>query len=202
MGRTQRTGWLVAGTLMTLGGVGLLFSAFWSLPRPSPAEVLLPTSVLLQQPEPAATAVVTLVVHVAGAVLAPGVYELPAHTRIADAVAAAGGLRPDADAASINLAAYLQDAQQIYVPVIGTTDRAAADAARPPVAAAPFTVDLNTASVAELDQLPGVGPVLAQRIIDYREQHGPFQQVEDLKQVPGIGEALLAEIAPHAQITP
>ncbi len=69
-------------------------------------------------------------------------------------------------------------------------------------AAAPFIVDVNTASVEELDQLPGVGPVLARRIVEYREQHGPFQRMDDLKQVPGIGAALLAEIAMHVRVSP
>jgi competence protein ComEA len=134
-----------------------------------------------------------LVVHVAGAVAAPGVYQLPAGTRVDGAVAVAGGPTSDADPSLLNLAAPVVDGERVYVPRAGESipppparPVAAADAATP---AGP--VDLNRATVSELDTLPGVGPATAQAIVDHREQHGPFATVEDLEAVRGIGPAKL-----------
>ena len=131
----------------------------------------------------------TLIVHVAGWVKRPGLVELASGGRVADAVAAAGGALPGADLSALNLAAPLRDGDQIRVPAPG---EAAAMGSAGGDADAP--VDVNRASAAELERLPGVGPVLAQRIVDYREEHGPFATAEDLLDVPGIGEAKLAEL--------
>jgi len=130
-----------------------------------------------------------VVVHVVGAVRRPGVYRLGYGKRVADAVARAGGLARRADAAAVNLAAPLADGQQVVVPVRG---RAGAGAAAGGGAAGP--VHLNTASAEELDELPGVGPVTAQKIVDFREQHGPFGSADELDAVPGIGPARLDDL--------
>jgi competence protein ComEA len=142
-----------------------------------------------------------VVVHVAGAVARPGVQRLVGGDRVIDAVDAAGGAVPDADLGRINLAAPLVDGQQIYVPrvgevpppavggtgAIGTTAGGTATAPGQPV-------NLNTASAAELETLPGVGPTTAAAIIAHRETNGPFTAVDQLLDVRGIGDAKLAQL--------
>jgi competence protein ComEA len=135
----------------------------------------------------------TVVVSVVGLVKKPGLVTLTNGARVADAIDAAGGLLPKADPASVNLAAVVADGQQVAVGV-----PAAAGAALPGSTSADGgggAVNLNSADVAALDGLPGIGPVLAQRIVDYRGQHGPFGRVDDLLDVPGIGPAILAHLA-------
>jgi competence protein ComEA len=133
----------------------------------------------------------TVVVSVVGSVVRPGLVTLPSGSRVAAAVAAAGGLGPDGDPASVNLAAVVTDGQQIVVGVPGGAGGGAAGGA---ATAAGGKLDLNAATAAELDALPGVGPVLAQRIVDYRD-HKPFTSVDQLDDVPGIGPARAAELA-------
>ncbi len=131
----------------------------------------------------------TVTVSVVGQVARPGLVALPHGARVADAVAAAGGLLPGTDPAAVNLAAVVSDGQQIAVGVPG--------AAAPGAPAAPAgngRVSLNTATAAELDVLPGIGPVLAQRIVDHRAENGPFTSVEQLDDVPGIGPAISDEL--------
>ncbi|MGY1631213.1 ComEA family DNA-binding protein [Geodermatophilus sp. SYSU D01186] len=140
----------------------------------------------------AADSSATAVVAVVGLVARPGLVVVPEGARVADAVAAAGGLLPEADPASINLAAVVADGQQIAVGVPGAVS---GGAAAPGVAPAAGQVDLNTATAADLDALPGIGPVLAQRIVDHRAQQGRFTSVEQLDDVPGIGPATYAEVA-------
>jgi competence protein ComEA len=134
-----------------------------------------------------------VVVSVVGLVARPGLVTLPSGSRVADAVAAAGGLRPEAEPGSVNLAAVVADGQQIAVGL----PAAVAGASAPSSGGAPASgpVNLNSATVADLDALPGVGPVLAQRIIDYRTQQGRFTSVDQLDDVPGIGPALYARLA-------
>ena len=138
-----------------------------------------------------------LVVHVAGAVRHPGVYRLRAGARVADAVRRAGGARRRADLGAVNLAAELQDGRQVLVPL-------RARAGGPPVAgAAPapgVPLDLNTATVEQLDELDGIGPATAQQIVAYREAHGGFGSVEELDQVPGIGETRLAALREKVRV--
>lgn len=128
-----------------------------------------------------------LTVHVTGAVARPGLVTVGAGSRVADAVAAAGGLTPDAAVEGLNLAAPLRDGLQVVVPTEAK-----------PSSAAGGLVSLSAASVAELTALPGVGPVLAQRIVDYRARNGPFAEFEDLLGVPGIGEAKLSALRDSA----
>jgi competence protein ComEA len=130
-----------------------------------------------------------VVVHVVGAVRQPGLYRLARGTRVADAVARAGGATAKAELALINLAALVSDGQQIVVP------------ARAPPGSAPAAGDvaggpvhLNSATIEQLDALPGVGPVTAQKIVDYREKHGAFSSVRELDAIPGIGPARLEQL--------
>ncbi len=123
-------------------------------------------------------------VHVAGWVLSPGVVQVPEGSIVADAVEAAGGLRPGAVVEGINLAAPVRPGDQIVVPGPRTASVEGNDP----------RVSLNRATAEELEALPGVGPVLAERIVTYREQNGPFTEIEDLLDVPGIGEAILASL--------
>lgn len=126
-----------------------------------------------------------VVVHVVGQVLQPGLVHLPAGARLADAIDAAGGAGPEADLAAINLARVLTDGEQVVVPRPGEQPQSAGAAGADPA------IDLNTAATADLDTLPGIGPVLAQRIVDWRTEHGAFTAVDELAEVRGIGSSVL-----------
>jgi competence protein ComEA len=137
-----------------------------------------------------------LVVHVVGEVRRPGLYRLRDGARIADAVHRAGGALRDADLAAVNLAAPLVDGIQVFVP-----SRVAAGAVGPAGGAGSAgggatgtLVSLSSATVDELDELPGVGPITAQKIVDYRTEHGPFASVDDLDAVPGIGPTRIEQL--------
>lgn len=134
-----------------------------------------------------------LVVHVVGEVQRPGLYRLRDGARIADAVRRAGGARHGADLAALNLAAPLVDGVQVLVP-----SRAAAEpdalSSSGAGAAGVAAVSLSSATVEELDELPGVGPITAQKIVDYRAEHGPFAGVDDLDAVPGIGPTRIEQL--------
>jgi len=162
---------LLAGVLvgLLLGGVYYLLSAE---PRGKPVELL--------PPQP-------LRIHVAGAVARPGVYSLPRGSIVQEAITAAGGLRGDADLARLNLAQPLEDGRRIEVPLL--VESVASSGVQ--LAGSEVRLPLNSATAPELEQLPGIGPVLAQKIIEYRDQFGPFQRFEDLLQVEGIGPAKL-----------
>jgi competence protein ComEA len=141
----------------------------------------------------------TVVVHVVGAVRRPGLYELAEGSRIDEAIRKAGGPKPKAALELVNLAAPIADGQQILVPVRG--DAAAAAAAADPTQTLPAAkVHLNTATLEQLDALPGVGPVTAQNILDYRTEHGAFQSVDELDAVSGIGPARLEQLKPLVQL--
>ncbi|HEU6445237.1 MAG TPA: helix-hairpin-helix domain-containing protein [Gaiellaceae bacterium] len=136
-----------------------------------------------------------LVVHVVGAVRRPGLYRLAHGARIADAVRRAGGATRRADLGLVNLAAEVSDGAQVVVPrrqAVGGGSGADGGAGAAEPAGGP--VHLNTATLEQLDALPGVGPVTAQKILDYREQHGAFSSVDDLDAIPGIGPARLEQL--------
>lgn len=182
---------LVALTVVVLAivlGAGVAFVR--ALPRgaaASPPVQALPSEAASPSPVP------PVVVYVAGAVVRPGVYELAAGSRVVDALRAAGGLAPSADPSTLNLAQRLADGERIYVPRRGETPPPAqgGSGGGSPQGSSSIggKVNINAATVAELDaQLPGVGPVLAQRIVDYRTAHGPFRDVRDLLKVEGIGQ--------------
>jgi competence protein ComEA len=153
-------------------------------------------------------------VHVAGAVRRPGVYRLPAGSRVDDALHRAGGAARRADLTAVNLAAKLEDGRQVLVPLRAAAPGAAAGAGgaagggaggsgvggvgggSAAGAAAGAPINLNTATIEQLDTLDGVGPGIAQRIIDYRVQHGGFRSVAELGEVPGIGDKRLAALTP------
>ena len=136
---------------------------------------------------------VVLVVHVVGAVRRPGLYRLRDGARIADAVRRAGGALREADLAGLNLAAPLVDGVQVLVPTRVATVPGAASSPGTGVAGA-SAVSLSSATVEELDELPGVGPITAQKIVDYRAEHGPFASVDDLAAVPGIGPTRIEQL--------
>lgn len=143
----------------------------------------------------------SLGVHVAGAVAAPGVYYLEDGRRVVDALEAAGGATSEADLAKVNLAAPLSDGAFVYIPKTG-------EEGSPPIEASPgqtatssesksTKVNVNKAPVSELEKLPGIGPTLAQRIVESRSSQGPFRSLADLRRVPGIGDAKIAQMAPN-----
>jgi competence protein ComEA len=136
-----------------------------------------------------------VVVHVVGAVKRPGLYELPEASRVADAVERAGGVTAKADVSLVNLAAPIADGVQVVVPARISAAPAAA-AATGATAAPAGPISLNSATAEQLDALPGVGPVTAQKIIDHRAQNGAFRSVDDLDAVPGIGPARMEELRP------
>jgi competence protein ComEA len=144
-------------------------------------------AVALIRPARAPAQAQVLVVDVAGAVRLPGLHRLARGTRIADAVAAAGGATAQADLALVNLAAPLADGEQIVVPVRGS--------AAPGQGGSPTApLDLNTATPEQLDALPGIGPATAAKIVGFRQAHGPFRSVEELDAVPGIGPARIEQL--------
>ncbi|MBB2974528.1 competence protein ComEA [Microbacterium endophyticum] len=131
-------------------------------------------------------------VHVSGAVAAPGLYQLSSDARVMDAIAAAGGFSDDADSASINLARPVSDGEQLHVAIPGEQPASGSGSAGSGAVDGSALVNVNTADVAILDTLPGVGPAIAQRIVDWRTENGRFNSVDDLLAVPGIGDSILA----------
>ena len=140
------------------------------------------------EPSPARARSPGLVVDVAGAVKRPGVYTVPSGERVVDAIARAGGFTAHANRTAVNLAAPLVDGEQVVVAGVGAGGAAGSSSAP----GAP--VSLNSATAEQLDALPGIGPVTAQKIIDYRTQHGPFASVDGLDAIPGIGAARISEL--------
>jgi competence protein ComEA len=186
----------VATAIVCAGGVWLVRS------EPPATEASLPrvTTTVASDPAPGtgaptstAAAPTAVLVHVAGAVQEPGVYELPANARVRDAVVAAGGPTETADWNVLNLAAVVADGVKVYVPTLGET---VPPSLTMPVGPSPDSgpaepVNVNVASAAELESLPGVGPATATAIVTERERNGPFLDVDDLDRVPGIGPAKL-----------
>jgi competence protein ComEA len=170
----------------------LLFVGSKLLVRPQPSAGLAPP---VAPPTETAAAATVVVVDVVGAVRRPGLYRLEQGARIADAVARAGGATAKADLALINLAAPLADGEQVVVPKRGAAAPAGAPSAGGS-AGVPSSgpVHLSTATLEQLDSLPGIGPVTAQKILDYRQKQGAFTSVDELDAVPGIGPARLDQL--------
>ncbi|MEM9466802.1 MAG: ComEA family DNA-binding protein [Actinomycetota bacterium] len=192
----DRLGLRPAGLLGALAGIlAVGFGAWWALrPPPPPAEEQLPFVQEVAAPAPTTTAgsVDVVVVHVDGAVRFPGVHELRPGSRVTDAIDAAGGLTDGADRRQINLAQPVADGQRIWVPVEGEDVVVIVGTGGDDAGAEPGgVVALSTASAEALETLPGIGPSLANAIVEHRSREGPFGTVDDLLAVPGIGPAKL-----------
>ena len=175
----MKTWWLLAvGIIGGLLGSGVIYLTS-SQPRGEGITLL---------PPPTS---VPIIVHIVGAVLKPGVYSLPINSRQQDAIEAAGGFLPDANPQALNLAAPLQDGDRIILPKIPSdTPTPATNPSKSPIVELPSSntlININTASQADLENLPGIGPVKAKTIIAYRESNGFFRSIEDVQKVPGIG---------------
>lgn len=202
--RARRAPSRVLGLLSNLVLVGAIAAvlaggAYWLAARPDPPPIVIKI--------PTPTPPPPVVVDVRGAVAVPGVYTLPSNARIEDALSAAGGAAPDADLGALSQAAPVRDGDVLVIPTSaapvptaalasesqGGTSTAASTRVPAPEGG---LVDLNRASVQELETLPGIGPTRAQAIVQWRQQHGAFQTPEDLLQISGIGPQTLANIRP------
>ncbi|MGH3242161.1 MAG: helix-hairpin-helix domain-containing protein [Spirillospora sp.] len=194
---------VLIGVIAAVVAAGYLWLA---RPRSTPSAAPLPSATLADtRPSTSAgpaAAVSSVVVHVVGKVRHPGVITLPSGSRVAEAIKAAGGMRPGAKTGHLNLARKLVDGEQIPVGVRRPAPAAGAPPASPPgTTSTPGTpLDLNTATADQLDDLPGVGPVLAQRIVDFRTQHGGFRSVEQLQDVSGIGARRFTDLKPMVRV--
>jgi competence protein ComEA len=189
--------WVLLGVVFGLAGAGGIWLAS-SPPRGHPIQLLPPPTPLPIQ------------VHVTGAVANPGVYALPSESRLQDAIQAAGGFSAEANSLGLNLAAPLQDGSQVSVPAkmsapessqAGGNNQVEAKSEEQPASSNPeVLVNINTATQEELESLPGIGPVTAQKIIEYRETNGPFIGIEDIQKVSGIGPATFEKIRNHITV--
>ncbi len=195
--RGARSLWIagVLAALVLVGWTWLDRPRVEPVPRPSSGSAA-PMTTPAASPavgEAAGTAT-PVVVAVVGLVARPGLVTLPTGSRVADAVEAAGGLLPGTDPAAVNLAALVTDGQQIAVGVAGVAGDSPTLSGGAGAGGGGL-LDLNSATAQELDALPGIGPVLAQRIVDHRDEQGPFRSVDQLDDVPGIGPTIFAELA-------
>jgi len=160
-----------------------------------------PAAIIITPAAPTVTALPTqtpgpMRVYISGAILKPAVYELPADAILLDAITAAGGFTSEANPATVNLALPLNDGMHVHVPIPGdepTVDFGGGERSSG-IDISGALVNINTATLEELDMLPGIGPSIAQKIIDYRESNGPFTAIEEIDRVSGIGPAKLEEI--------
>ena len=188
---------ILAGGLAATLGAALWYGTRSGSPPPPVSEITV-ASVAASSAVPAPPAPPRLLtVHVSGAVAAPGLVAVADGSRVADAIEAAGGVRPGAGFGSINLAATVRDGMQLVVPWAVETATGAGGGAGAGVTG-DGKVDINRAEVTDMTRLPGVGEVIATRIVSHREDNGPFRAVEDLLDVPGIGEGKLAAIRDYA----
>jgi len=185
---------LLAAALLGVLVVAVAWRHASSAPAPAPLRVapVVPSASPPPRAGQGATAVRRLVVDVAGAVRRPGLVHLREGDRVADAIARAGGFARSAERTAVNLAAPVADGQQVLVPRRGRGAVAAGSGGAAPAPSGP--VSLSSATVEQLDELPGVGPVTAQKIVAYRQEHGAFRSVDELDAVPGIGPARLADL--------
>lgn len=204
MAEEERTGgyvWLVSGVLMgaIVAVVGMTLA---QRTRPAAIEILPPEPTPTTAPSPTPG---PFRVYITGAVNHPAVYELTVGSIVSDAVQAAGGFADEAAREMVNLALPLSDGMHVHIPVItaGTEENNAPE--QPPAAAAPIIVsadadpgprlvNINTAGATELETLPGVGPVIAQSIIDHRQANGPFNSIDEILEVSGIGPAKFEQL--------
>ena len=208
---------MVFGALLLVLGLGLALRAVLAAPDGAsgaasptatgpPAAAVDPAATGPGAADPAGAPAGRIVVHVVGAVVSPGVVVLADGARVADAIAAAGGAASDADTEQLNLARVLGDGEQVRVPHAGEQLVAPDPGPSPPGGASGGStpgggvVNINTAGAAELEALPGIGPALAARIVEYRDGHGPFASVDDLTDVPGIGPAKLEALRSQATV--
>ncbi|HEV3495839.1 MAG TPA: helix-hairpin-helix domain-containing protein [Actinomycetes bacterium] len=201
-----------------LGGVALVVVLALTVLRPPAAPA--PTLTLPQAgaatnagsiagPTASTTVAGLVTVHAAGAVASPGIYALASGARVADVVTAAGGPLAEADLDRLNLAAKLADGDRVYVPRKGESlpagpvaggSGAGSGSGGPTTSASAGPIDLNTATIDQLDTLPGIGPATAQAIIAYRTRHGRFRSVTELLEVPGIGPSKLEAVRPLVRV--
>ena len=175
-----------------LAVLAVLVGLWVTRPPADPVETALPFASTTEVPASTAPRAAAVVVHVAGAVAHPGVLELPAGSRVVDAVDGAGGLTPEADGLRLNLAALVGDGERVYVPAVGEPDPPSPAGGAPSGSAAPAgPININSADAAALETLPGVGPATAAAIVEHRERIGRFSSVDQLLDVRGIGEAKL-----------
>jgi len=186
-----------------IGLVAVVGVVIFSVLRPSPPQAAISVTLRPTQADPAATTgtPATIQVYVSGAVKHPDVYTLPARCIVKDAMLAAGGPAEDADLDRINLAAPLSDGMQIHFPRKGEAAPAPGGSG-PGGAPASGPVNINTATLDQLDTLPGIGPSIGQSIIDYRTANGPFKTIEQIKDVKGIGDALFEKIKNSITVGP
>src|SRR4051794_38330784 len=225
---TDRLRWLLTLVVLGVGALGLIL---WWRARATPNAAMLLPAEISHDPQATTVAAggtgEQIGVDVVGAVQRPGLYFFGASARVNDAVNAAGGFAPDADRSAINLALRLHDEQQLRIPHVGDQPAAVvqppnsaspgATTVQPPNTAPPGAataepigqplqpggrIDLNAADALTLEALPGIGRVMAQRIVDYRTTHGPFKSIDDLLNVTGIGTATLNSLRDHVIVIP
>jgi competence protein ComEA len=177
------------------------------VPDPQPSAGLVPGTPVTSPPgaSPAATpsgSAAVVVVHVAGKVRRPGLVRAKPGSRVADVLAMAGGALPGVDLTTLNLARPVTDGEQILVGVSGAPQPTGTQLGSPttPGTTTGEPLNLNTATLAQLDSLPGVGPVLAQRILDWRTEHGRFTSVDELQEVTGVGTKKFESLKPHVHV--
>lgn len=193
---TLRHLWVAA--VLVLCGVGVAVAA---LARSSATEVPIPVAPVVSSsaaPTPSPTLSPVVRVHVAGAVLRPGVITLPEGSIVQDAIGAAGGLSPDADPAQLNLAAQVSEGMQVIIGTSGAPQGELNGATAG--AGSSAALDLNSATVAELETLPGVGPVTAGAIVAWRQENGRFRAVDELQEVSGIGPKTFEKLRPLVRV--
>jgi competence protein ComEA len=183
--------WIAAGLLVLAVGYRILGNR-----SPEPPPVAVKRHAATEAPRSAARRVY---VHIAGAVRRPGLYRVGENTRVGRALEVAGGPTAKADLAATNLAAQVEDGQQILVPVRGAVATATGPAATTATATSSGPISLASATQAQLEELDGIGPTLAARILEYRDDHGGFRSVEELGEVDGIGEVRLAALREAVQ---
>ncbi len=178
--KSHKRALLIVGLLAVVISVGVVFRG-----HSQPVEIALPLPAMVAPP--------LVTVDVAGGVNTPGVYELPVSSRVIDAITAAGGVKKGSDVSDVNLARIIKDGEQIYVQPALTSFSGGSTSARVAIKRT-GPININRATISEFDSLPGVGPVIAARIVAYRKVNGPFTGVEDLQKVSGIGVAKFADL--------